>query len=1064
MDIFNFKKSTSERGFFSGIIELPSDRAHWSVTLLFILLAYLLSFWVRLEWIDFAQASYLDETGKIEYLRPDMVRNGVALPNTHDSFYFGSILQKAHLGMHQENNLIPGVFQNGVITYLPYTLLQVFPSLEIEVLLLWLPVCVAGLVCIPIVLIGRLYNSSLWGFLAACLAGVTHSYYNRTLAGYYDTDMFSITIPAFALFFLLAASRRESLGYLLVGVLTLCLGRFFYGSIQAITCSMVLTFLVLRWLIVLFDYFTTIRKSGTSVIDNFLKLNSFSFASKSTVLIGWVLIAESWSHGKSIELEPSRFLLGLIFPILIFILFRICKNEVNGDKSSDSDFSKFDKNKNEVTSTPIASKFINLSGIIVLCLVIIGVIPFINVGPFSGTWSKVTGKLQGYSVISGSVSPKSISSNSEYNLNFKDVKTTIREASEIPPDVVRNRILADSPSCSCHGCLKDKDKKDAFIIPTAFFGFIGMFLLIIRYWEMCLILPFAAIAYYCFSGSVGLRFTVHVGNAASLGLVFLILVVFWFIFRIVTSKYFPQRSPQRSQVFNWAKYVTWGFTACVTCFFAIPNIQHAKNYNSHVVYPVKTIEVLDKLNDASTPEDFVITWWDYGSGCWFYGQTRTFTSPAHQTFDNFLTSEILRSSSASRAVNLSRLKTETYVALHDGRKEKDKKYNTAVQAIFKDGSSDLEFYQGLMADVASGDYKLPQKTRENFLFLPYEILKIFPTILSFSSRNLYFGENFSTNQSNLREPPMVILRNGRREGSSVVFDENFRFDKRGNLRVTGSKSTTIPYSDILEISSNGDSANSVRSISFDGLNILANPSPNAARRLLFIKEQNEFVILSPATFRSTFAKRFLLDKFDLVSYKHPLFPKSIFPKKQPYMAQANQVTKSGQIFSLNMGRGYQIHADVSKNLANIPGVNQPVSFNFHHFTHKTDGTLVKIPTKTLPNAQFHLIQTNLPAFLRSRSYKIPTGGKSLVEVARLHRLAPSALASETGKDLGYNFKEFTEILIPAKGYELHPAFFFMDEEVFSSILIQGFLMENLDPALFEKVFSSPWGKVYRMLN
>ena len=119
-------------------------------------------------------------------------------------------------------------------------------------------------------------------------------------------------------------------------------------------------------------------------------------------------------------------------------------------------------------------------------LVILGVIPFINVGPFSGTWSKVTGKLQSYSVISGSVAKKSISSNSEYNLNFKDVKTTIREASEIPPDVVRNRILADSPSCSCHGCLANKDKKDAFIIPTAFFGFIGMFLLIIRYWEMCL--------------------------------------------------------------------------------------------------------------------------------------------------------------------------------------------------------------------------------------------------------------------------------------------------------------------------------------------------------------------------------------------------------------------------------------------------------------------------------------------------------------------------------------------------------------------------------------------------
>ena len=77
-----------------------------------------------------------------------------------------------------------------MITFLPYILLKIFPDLKIEQLLLWLPVCVAGFVCIPIVLIGRLYGSSLWGFLSACLAGITHSYYNRTLAGYYDTDMF----------------------------------------------------------------------------------------------------------------------------------------------------------------------------------------------------------------------------------------------------------------------------------------------------------------------------------------------------------------------------------------------------------------------------------------------------------------------------------------------------------------------------------------------------------------------------------------------------------------------------------------------------------------------------------------------------------------------------------------------------------------------------------------------------------------------------------------------------------------------------------------------------------
>ena len=113
-----------------------------------------------------------------------MVRDGIALPNTHDSFYFGSILQKALYEKHQKNHLIPSVYTNGMITYLPYLLLKAFPDQwTIEELLLKIPVWVAGLVCIPIVLIGRLYGSSLWGFFAACLAGVAHSYYNRTLAG-----------------------------------------------------------------------------------------------------------------------------------------------------------------------------------------------------------------------------------------------------------------------------------------------------------------------------------------------------------------------------------------------------------------------------------------------------------------------------------------------------------------------------------------------------------------------------------------------------------------------------------------------------------------------------------------------------------------------------------------------------------------------------------------------------------------------------------------------------------------------------------------------------------------
>ena len=103
---FGLAEIVRKRAFFPGLLEIPKDKTHWSVAILFILLAYLLSFYVRLEWIGFAEATYI-ENGETKFVRPNMVQNGVAVANTHDSFYFGSILQKAHLGMHQKNNLLP---------------------------------------------------------------------------------------------------------------------------------------------------------------------------------------------------------------------------------------------------------------------------------------------------------------------------------------------------------------------------------------------------------------------------------------------------------------------------------------------------------------------------------------------------------------------------------------------------------------------------------------------------------------------------------------------------------------------------------------------------------------------------------------------------------------------------------------------------------------------------------------------------------------------------------------------------------------------------------------------
>jgi hypothetical protein len=280
----------------------------------------------------------------------------------------------------------------------------------------------------------------------------------------------------------------------------------------------------------------------------------------------------------------------------------------------------------------------------------------------------------------------------------------------------------------------------------------------------------------------------------------------------------------------------------------------------------------------------------------------------------------------------------------------------------------------------------------------------------------------------------------------------------------GQSGGVISYGQLLEVQNDGKPAKMVDLLELDGLKIPASPDSSAARRLLFIKEKSELVILSPETYRSTFAQRFLLDRFDEKAYLHPVFERGPFPRNQPYMAQADWVTQSGTTLSLNMRGGYRIDADLGTNLATIPGVNEPVLFSFHRCNHKGDGTMVKLPSKEMPDSRFHLIQTNIPVFLGGRTFEVPAGGKSLEEVAQMNGIKPQSLMVTMGKDISYQFEEFQKIEIPAKGYEMRPAFFFMDNEVFDSVLVQGYLMENLNSQYFESVFSSPWGKVYKILK
>ena len=192
------------------------------------LLAYLFGVVVRLYWIYWA-------SGFSRFFW-----KGTLLINTGDGYYWGSIVRNALSGMPGDNPRLPDVWDQA-ITALSYLAVR-FLHLDLETVMLYLPVVTAPLLAVPLILIGRLYGMQLAGFLAALLAVSGWSYYNRTMAGYYDTDIFAVTLPLVVVWMMLASIRRRSLGYALAASATLMLYPWFYASAKAMMLALSLLY------------------------------------------------------------------------------------------------------------------------------------------------------------------------------------------------------------------------------------------------------------------------------------------------------------------------------------------------------------------------------------------------------------------------------------------------------------------------------------------------------------------------------------------------------------------------------------------------------------------------------------------------------------------------------------------------------------------------------------------------------------------------------------------------------------------------------------------------------
>lgn len=194
------------------------------VFLLLMIIAYGFSLAVRMIWVYQFQGN------------TDFYWNSQLMINTNDGYYYAEGARDIIKGLHQENDLSPIDTPLAQVTAFLASLLP----FSFETIILWMPAFFGSLLIVPILLISRALKEETAGFIAALMAGIVWSYYNRTMVGYYDTDMLSVVLPTFVLWSLVFNIQEQRNRYLPLVPFFIILNAWWYPQSYSVTMAMII--------------------------------------------------------------------------------------------------------------------------------------------------------------------------------------------------------------------------------------------------------------------------------------------------------------------------------------------------------------------------------------------------------------------------------------------------------------------------------------------------------------------------------------------------------------------------------------------------------------------------------------------------------------------------------------------------------------------------------------------------------------------------------------------------------------------------------------------------------
>ncbi|MFT7824215.1 MAG: STT3 domain-containing protein, partial [Sulfurimonas sp.] len=670
--------------------------------LLLMLIAYLFSFAIRMIWVWQFQDN------------PNFYWNDQLMINTNDGYTWAASAQQVLFGMHESNPGIRDMWANGIIFFT--VLFAKITPFSLETVILYMPAVISSLVVIPVILIARLYGQALWGFFAALLGAIAWSYYNRTMTGYYDTDMFSAMAPMFILYFLMKSTIDFNLKNALYAAIFISVYPFLYDQGASIIYAMGIIYgMYLVW------YHRDEKLTYISMLLVFLAMIPFGLPKPYEYLAHILLVTGLYFALSRTSLSQKQLMVG--------------------------------------------------AGIALIALLV-----------FGNVFGLIWGKMMAY---------MSTGTKTE-GLHFYGVHQTVREAGKIPFETFANRISGS--------------------IPGLIAAMLGYLLLIVKHRAFLLALPLAGIGMFALWG--GLRFTVYAVPVAAMSAIYLFFVL---------GEFF--KNPK-------FKYL---LAAAGTAGMLYPNITHIVDYRVPTVLSNAEVKDLQALKEIADPKDYTLAWWDYGYPVWFYSETSTLIDGGKHQNDNFIISKILQTSSPELAASLGRLAVETYESSNHG---------IVADTLFKNRQKDQLDPNLLLAELESSTYKLPSKTRDIYLYLPYRMLNIFPTVSKFGNLDLNTGKP-------LRKMAFYPTGLKKKSDKALHFANGIVMDmQKGELRF-GRQMQRVQYFIVADSAKGGKVRLQSQRYHADG-----------QFAVVYMKSYGRFVVMDMETFHSAYIQMFVLGKYD----------------------------------------------------------------------------------------------------------------------------------------------------------------------------------------------------------